>query len=299
MIHIRVPATSANMGPGFDSLGIALNMYNHIYFEEIEEGFEIELKRKQSIDIPVNKNNIIYKTIFDFYLEIGKTMPGIKIIQKDYIPIARGLGSSAACIVAGLMAANYLSGYNYSKYDLAKIASKIEGHSDNTNPALFGSMVISAFDDYEMKYVKLNVPKNFVFVAMIPDFPVSTKDSRNVLPKTVSINDAIYNSSRVGLLVASIMNNSIDNLKMALDDKIHQPYRKHLIPRMKNIFEASESFGAVGTYLSGAGSTLMAIVTKDKIVNFEYKMKEFLKSMPNKWDLKSLNVDTEGAIIVS
>lgn len=298
MMHIKVPATSANMGPGFDSIGIALQLYNNLWFEEIESGLEIIVKRKQAIEIPTDKNNLIYRTMLDFFAEIGEIMPPVRLIQEDYIPMTRGLGSSAACIVAGLMAANYLSGCHYSKDELSQIAAKIEGHPDNSNPALFGGMVVGALDNNEMRHVKLEMPKNLTFAIMVPDFPVSTEAARGVLPEHVSRQDAIFNASRAGLLVASMITGNIDNLKMAMEDRLHQPYRKQLIPEMERIFKASKAYGAVGAYLSGAGSTLMAVLEEKQEENFKQKMSAFLNAVPHEWELTLLKPDMEGAQIL-
>lgn len=301
MIHIRVPATSANMGSGFDSIGIALQLYNNLWIEELDKrGVEIEIRKKQAISIPADKTNLIYRTMVDFYAEIGKIMPGVKIIQEDNIPVTRGLGSSAACIVAGLIAANHLSGCNYSKNELAQMAAKIEGHPDNTNPALFGGMVVGAIDLSDgMKFVKLDLPKNLKFAIMVPDFPISTEASREVLPEMVSRQDAIFNSSRAALLVASVITGNINNLGMAMDDRLHQPYRKQLIPEMNRIFKASKGYGALGAYLSGAGSTLMAVLSEENENEFKEKMSAYLESMPHEWNLTLLKPDSDGATLVS
>lgn len=295
MLHIRVPATSANMGSGFDSIGIALQLYNHIWIEEIPKGVEIILKKEQTISIPKDKRNLIYRTMVDFYASVGKVMPGVRIIQEDDIPATRGLGSSAACIVGGLIAANKMSGCNYSDAQIAQIAAKIEGHPDNSNPALLGGMVVGALDANEMRYVKINMPENLTFAIMVPDFPVSTEDSRRVLPEEVSIKDAIFNASRAGLLVASMMTGNIDNLDMAMDDRIHQQYRKELIPEMDRVFKAAKGYGAKTAYLSGAGSTLMAVLTDDARDEFEMKMSAYLNSIPHEWTLMLLKPDFEGA----
>lgn len=299
MMHIRVPATSANMGSGFDSIGIALELYNHIWVEQIESGVEIILKNKQDICIPTDKRNLIYKTMVDFYASIGQVIPGIRIIQEDAIPVTRGLGSSAACIVGGLIAANQMSGCCYSDAQIAQIAAKIEGHPDNSNPALLGGMVVGALDNSEMRYVKLPLPECLTFAVMVPDFPVSTEASREVLPELVSRQDAIFNSSRAGLLVASMMTGNIENLSMAMDDKIHQPYRKQLIPEMDRVFKAAKGYGAKAAYLSGAGSTLMAVLTDDKAQEFQNKMNAYLNSIPHEWTLKLLKPDTDGAKILA
>ncbi len=299
MMHIKVPATSANMGPGFDSIGIALELYNHLWFEEIEEGVEIIVKRKQEIEIPTDKNNLIYKTMVDFFAQTGNVMPGVRLIQEDYIPMVRGLGSSAACIVAGLLAANHLSGRHYCREQLAQIAAKIEGHPDNSNPAFFGSMVVGALDQNEMRYVRLDLPKELVFAIMVPDFPVSTEASRKVLPDRYTKKDAVFNASRAALLVASMYTGKYENLSMAMQDRIHQPYRNQLIPNMDRIFKAAKNYGALATYLSGAGSTLMAVLTEEKAEEFQQKMKAYLKAIPNEWELTLLKPDTKGAQLIA
>ncbi len=299
MMHIKVPATSANMGPGFDSIGVALELYNHLWFEEIEQGVEIIVKKEHEIKIPTDKNNLIYKTMVDFFAETGNVMPGVRLIQKDDIPMVRGLGSSAACIVAGLLAANHMSGCHYSREQLAQIAAKIEGHPDNSNPALFGGMVVGALDHNEMRHVKLDLPKDLVFAIMVPDFPVSTEDSRKVLPDMYTKADAIFNASRAALLVASIYAGDYENLAMAMQDRIHQPYRSQLIPDMDRIFKAAKNYGALATYLSGAGSTLMAVLTDDKAEVFQQKMAAYLKAIPNEWQLTLLKPDTKGAQLIA
>ena len=299
MMHIKVPATSANMGPGFDSIGVALELYNHLWFEEIEQGVEIIVKKEHEIKIPTDKNNLIYKTMVDFFAETGNVMPGVRLIQKDDIPMVRGLGSSAACIVAGLLAANHMSGCHYSREQLAQIAAKIEGHPDNSNPALFGGMVVGALGHNEMRHVKLDLPKDLVFAIMVPDFPVSTEDSRKVLPDMYTKADAIFNASRAALLVASIYAGNYENLAMAMQDRIHQPYRSQLIPDMDRIFKAAKNYGALATYLSGAGSTLMAVLTDDKAEVFQQKMAAYLKAIPNEWQLTLLKPDTKGAQLIA
>ena len=299
MLHIRVPATSANMGPGFDCIGVALKLYNHIWVEEIQEGLEITVKKKQKLEIPENESSLIYRTMADFYASLGRKMPGIRMIQEDDIPMTRGLGSSAACIVAGLMAANALSRTGYTVDELAQIAARIEGHPDNSNPALYGGMVVGAMDEREARHVQIPLPENLSFAVMVPDFPMSTKASREVVPDKFSKKDAVFNSSRCALLAASMMSGKLENLEMAMEDRIHQPYRKKLIPNYDEIFDESSKNGAAATYLSGAGSTLMAIITDDKKEGFEKNMTAFLKTLPHHWELSVLKPDLEGAKILS
>ncbi len=299
MKHIIVPATSANMGSGFDSIGIAFQKYNHLWFVEIEDELQILVNKKHKQRIPTDKTNLIYKTMVDFYKMIDKKMPGVRLIQEDYIPHTRGLGSSAACIVAGLVAANDLSGCHYSKDKLAEIAARIEGHPDNSNPAILGGMVVGALSKEEVRHVKIPIPENLSFAIMVPEFPIETEKSREVLPYTVTRKDAIFNSSRTGLLVASMITGRIDNLKMAMDDRIHQPYRLALVPGMKEIFEKADEYGAKASYLSGAGPTLVSVVTDDMKDEFTQQMNGYLNTIPHRWTLEILKPDLEGVRIVS
>ncbi len=295
MIHIRIPATSANMGPGFDSIGVALELYNHLWVEKIPEGLKIEVKRKQEIEIPVDESNLIYQTMKYFYDQKGLAMPGVHLIQEDYIPMVRGLGSSAACIVGGLIAANELAGRPCDKEELAQMAAKLEGHPDNSNPAIFGSMVVGALDEEKMMHVRLELPEDLVFATMVPSFPVSTAKARGVLPDGYSRGEVVFNVSRGALLVASIMSGKLENLSMAMEDKIHQPYRSQLIPNMEEIFVKAKEYGALASYLSGAGSTLMAMVKREQSEQFQKEMSAYLQTLPDHWQLMLLKADLEGA----
>ena len=297
MIHIQIPATSANMGPGFDSIGIAVQLYNHIWVEEQTTGLTIEVKRQQAIPVPTDETNLIYQTMKYFYDQKGLKMPGIHIIQEDYIPMVRGLGSSAACIVGGLFAANELAGGICDRDELAQIAAQLEGHPDNSNPAIFGSMVVGALNEKEMKHVRLELPEDLIFAIMVPDCPVSTAKARAVLPDAYSRADMVFNASRAALLIGSMMAGKYENFDMAMEDRVHQPYRAALIPGMDEIFAHAKDFGAAASYLSGAGSTLMAMVTKDKAEEFERKMSAYLQTLEHNWELTLLKPDMEGVKI--
>lgn len=292
MIKVKVPATTANMGPGFDSIGMALQMYNIVYAEEIPSGLEI-IVQEGSQDIPKDEHNLIYQTISKFYENIGKPLPGIRLIQQDHIPHTRGLGSSAACIVAGLHIANAMSYSFFSKEELVQIAAQIEGHPDNTTPAILGGMTIGAMDDKDMKYVKIRVAENIHFAVMIPDFTLSTEHARSVLPKEISLQDAVFNSSRAALLAASMITGDVDNLPMAMQDRFHEPYRKHLIPNMEEIIEQARSHGAKGVFLSGAGPTLVAVIKN--VVAFRREMVEYFDTLEDQWQVQMIQADQNGA----
>ncbi|MBQ3567645.1 MAG: homoserine kinase [Anaerotignum sp.] len=211
--------------------------------------------------------------------------------------MVRGLGSSAACIVGGLFAANALAGNICDKDELAQMAAQLEGHPDNSNPAIFGSMVVGAQDKNKMNHVRLELPDDLIFATMVPDFPVSTHDARSVLPDHYSRGDMVFNASRAALLVASMMTGKYENFDMAMEDCVHQPYRAQLIPGMNEIFAHAKACGAVACYLSGAGSTLMAMVTKDKAEGFERKMSEYLGTLPHNWELNLLQADMQGVLV--
>ncbi len=292
MIKVKVPATTANMGPGFDSIGMALGMYNIVYAEEIEEGLEIIIQDGNP-DIPTDETNLIYKTICAFYKDINQPVPGLRIIQQDSIPHTRGLGSSAACIVAGLHIANAISQSFFSKEELVQMAAQLEGHPDNTTPALLGGMTIGAMNCDDMKYVKIHVAENLNFAVMIPDFTLSTELARSVLPQNVALKDAIFNSSRAALLTASMLTGDIENLELAMQDRLHEPYRAKLIPHMNEILQQARCYGAKGTFLSGAGPTLMAVVKN--VVAFRKEMVKYLDGLENKWQVQMIQADNEGA----
>ncbi|MDR0273036.1 MAG: homoserine kinase, partial [Clostridiales bacterium] len=238
MLKIKVPATTANMGAGFDCLGMALNLYNEITVEESEK-FSIEIKSKSKDVLHTTKDNLIYKVITHFYDEIGKKVPELKITQNDSIPITRGLGSSSACIVAGLFAANELTGNTFSKDELAQMACQIEGHPDNVAPAVYGGIIIAVLEGEEQKlhHVKIIPSDALSFVTFIPNFQLSTAKARRILPKAYTRADAIFNISRASLFVASMMSENWENLKIAVDDRVHQPFRGIFVQNMEKIFD--------------------------------------------------------------
>lgn len=295
MFKVKVPATTANMGPGFDSIGMALQLYNEIEFEEIESGFEINALNDNNQLIPTDERNLIYKTFKNFFDDADIKLPGIKITQNDSIPLTRGLGSSAACIVAGLIAADKIAGTNLEKKELAEIAAVLEGHPDNSTPAILGGMVSGVIDNEKLSYVKFDVSDKLDFNVMIPNFTLSTEKARKAVPQSVSLKDAVFNVSRAALLVSSMITGNFDNLKTAVDDRLHQPYRMPMIPDMDKIFEKSYDFGAKAAFLSGAGPTLIA-VTHDNS-SFKNNMSDYLSLLENSWTIINLKPDINGACI--
>ena len=294
MLEIIVPATSANIGPGYDCLGIALNLYNKFYFEEIDEGLIIEGDEKEYI----NDDNLVYKSILYFFEKIKPSIipKGIKIKIVNEVPVSRGLGSSATCIVAGLMAANYMTKSNLNKNEILKLATEIEGHPDNVAPAIYGNMIVSFMEDEEIYYDTIKVPKNLRFCAFIPDFELPTKKARSVLPETINHKDGVFNVSRATLLVTAFMNNNLDLIKVACKDKFHQDYRSPLINDYDKVVDYSNNLNCLGTFLSGAGPTIISL-TCDDDKDFLHNMKSYLSSLDDKWEIKDLHCDFNGAAL--
>lgn len=298
MVKVRIPATTANMGPGFDVLGMALNMYNDIEVEEISG--KTLIYNDGELSNEDYRKNMIYTSLVKALDKYNYKYDGfiIKVIRCE-IPMCRGLGSSSACIVGGICAANALMGNIMSKDDIINLATEIEGHPDNVVPAAVGGMVVSLVGNGKVNYSKIKVPEKIRFVSMIPSFMVSTEIAREVMPSAYSKEDAIYNISRSAMLISALNNGELDKLKMCFDDRIHEPYRKTLIKNADLILKKADEFGALGEFISGSGSTLMAVVREEDAEKFKKEMEKFLSGIDGDWKVKVLEPDFEGARIVA
>lgn len=293
MIKVTVPATSANLGSGFDSLGLALTMYNTIYIEEYDG---IDIASLDGVEVPTDESNLIYSSAKRIYEIMDKPFKGLRIRQKNNIPMARGLGSSSACLVGGLMGANALLGEPLTKEELINLSAAIEGHPDNTTPAILGGLVTCAVNHGKVFSVSVPVDRHAKFVALIPPETLKTSHARSVLPQTVSRENAVFNLSRAALMTASLFSGSLDNLKIATDDMLHQPFRMGLIKGADTAFRVAYDAGAYGVYISGAGSTVMAIVG-DKDNTFAENVKvELKKNGIFNWTVTELKTDPVGAV---
>ncbi len=289
MIEVRVPATSANLGPGFDTLGLALNLYNSFIFEEIPQGLEISGCEKTYAD----ENNLVYIAMQKTFERLGYIPSGIKIKLKCQIPISRGLGSSASCILGGVIGANELARGLLTSDEILEIATEIEGHPDNLAPALFGGLVVSIMEGGRIYHNKVNISPGIKFIALVPDFTLSTKESRDLLPTSVAHEDAVHNVAKVSLLLSALSNGNFHLLELALQDKLHQPYRSKLIPKYDHIIQKANELGSLGTYLSGAGPTIMAIVEENND-NFSSDIRTYLNSIHLNWDVLELELNLAG-----
>lgn len=294
MVEVKIPATSANIGAGFDCLGLALGLYNYVWAEETDSGLNIEIKDESSDYLPTDERNLVHRSMMAVYKKVGVKPKGLHIILENNIPVTRGLGSSAAGIVGGLLAADALTGSNLDKHQLLNMASAIEGHPDNAAPAIFGGMTVNVTANGDIKGVKTELPDDLKFAAFIPDFFLATKKSRSVLPRKVSMRDAVFNTGRSALLVGSLMTRNYGNIRTAVDDRLHQKFRKKLIPHIDDVFEYAYRSGALGVYLSGAGPTVVAMVKADD-TKFEKQMQEYLRKQLKNWQLHMLDADNVGA----
>lgn len=297
MVKVRVPATSANMGPGFDSMGIALNLYNYVTAEETGEGLVIDILDDTAKFLAKDERNLVYTSMKAVFDKVGYQPKGLHLTLENNVMVTRGLGSSSAGIVSGLLAANVLTGETLSKETLLNIAAEIEGHADNVTPALMGGFTINVKQNDDICYVKTEVKDDLRFAAFVPDFYLQTKKARSVLPRMVPMRDAVYNTGRSALLAASLMSGKYENIRAAVGDKLHQRYRKRLIPNMDRLFRSCYEKGALGVYLSGAGPTIVAIVHKDHEADFAREMQAVLNGRMKDWNLHMLKADNDGAVV--
>lgn len=310
-ISVKVPATTANLGPGFDCLGMALPIYNTITIEETVlpgTGIEINvINDNESSDefltehIPMDENSIIYKAVELLYNSIGQTPSELKITVQSQIPIARGLGSSASVIVGGLLAANELLGRPADEVALLSIATEVEGHPDNVTPAIIGGLVLSSQeDDGTILYRKLDWPEDWNITVCVPDYELSTDISRSVLPKEVPMQDAVFNAKRLGMFIQAVNTKDADLMRKALQDRLHQPYRMKLVPGLDKIIEnLKHEENVLGCVLSGAGPSIIVISQKNDLDKIKSIIKNTWEDMNVKVNIMTLPVEKEGAQIIS
>jgi len=306
-ISVKVPATTANFGSGFDCLGMALPIYNFITIEETVlpgTGIEINVISETDSDdefaiehIPKDENNIIYKAVEMLYNSIGQSPSELKINIRSQIPIAKGLGSSAAIIVGGLIAANELLGRPADEAALLSIATEVEGHPDNVTPAILGGFVLtSQEDDGSIVYRRLNWPDEWHLTVCIPDYELATDISRSVLPKEVSLKDAAFNSRRVAMLMEALHTKDAELMKLALQDRLHQPYRTKLVPGLQEIMDnLKHEENVIGCVLSGAGPTILIISQRNNLDRIKSIVADTWADLNVKTDIRTLKVEHRGA----
>lgn len=298
-IIVKVPATSANCGPGFDCLGLACSLYNTFTYEVIKSGLELVVDGEGKDALAATSSNLAFVSFFKVWNKMSEENIGLKVHMRNNIPLSRGLGSSSTAIVAGLIAANAMTGNTLTKDELVGLATELEGHPDNVAPALLGGFTISYMED-ELAHAFSFVPaKKVKLVAVVPEMRLATTKARAAIPAQVPHKDAVFNASRTALLVGAFMSGEYTYLPAALEDKLHQPYRASLIPGIEEAFAAAKTKGAYNAIISGAGSTLMAYAPITSNTDEIGKaMVEALASKNMKAIYHVLNIDVEGAKIL-
>ncbi|WP_123041277.1 homoserine kinase [Cohnella candidum] len=256
-----VPASTANLGPGFDSLGMALPLFGGISMKAAETT-RITLFGDNLEGVSKDKSNLVYAVAQEVFRRAGVEVPELEIAIESEIPLTRGLGSSASAIVGALMAANALVGSPLSLDDLFQMATSMEKHPDNVGAALYGGFVAAAWDGERAEAVRMEPPADLDVLVAIPAFELSTKKARNVLPQQVSMADAVFNVSHSSLLTAALATGNLSALRHAMRDRLHQPYRASMIPGMAQVLRDAPDHGAFGAVLSGAGPTLLMLADR-------------------------------------
>lgn len=282
MFKIKVPATSANLGPGFDVMGLAIDRYNTFNFK-IGETFP--------------EDNLIYKSYRSVFEYLNKDMITVEITVDEDVPRARGLGSSATCIVGGIMGANEILENPLNKEEILKLASKIEGHPDNVAPAIYGGLVASVVEGNKIHTGNIPIKNDLIFIALVPNFELSTSQAREVLPKEIPHDLGVYNVGRASMLISGLIRGDNSLLKIGLADKLHQPYRGKLIEGFDDIISKSYDSGSLGCYLSGAGPTIMCIGEEGDSQLID-KIQKFMDKEYENWKVFVHKIDETGAIVI-
>ena len=262
-VRVKVPASTANLGPGFDTLGMALSLYAWIEMQP-SSVTTFHFHGEQMKGLPQDKTNLIYKVAQLVFAEAGVYIPELEISMFSEIPLTRGLGSSASAIIGGMVAANAMIGSPLDNAKLFSMATALEKHPDNVGASLFGGIITAVWDGVAAEYIRIEPPVDLEVLVIIPEFELATTKARGVLPFKVTIADAVYNISRTSLLTAALSTGRLDLIRTAMQDRLHQPYRAALVPGMEKLLAEAPTRGALGIALSGAGPTLLALVDRQE-----------------------------------
>ncbi len=294
---IRVPATTANLGAGFDCIGAALSLYNQFTWTKIEtETLTIAVQGLEAARVNTDANNLAYQAFLKLYDRIHVTPPVIQLEIKLGVPLARGLGSSATAIVGGLLGANALAGNPLSPVEIRQLAIEMEGHPDNVVPALIGGCQLAATSASGWAVADIPWHDTIVPVVAIPNFELSTSEARSVLPNEYSRADAIFNTAHLGLMLRGLETGNPEWLTAALTDRIHQPYRQKLIPGYLDVERAVIAAGGYGMVISGAGPTLLALSSSDRAEAVATAMKQAWEQHDLRVEARALSLDLQGAV---
>ncbi len=257
-VTVTIPATSANLGPGFDCLGLALSLYHTVTFTVTETpGLEIVVSGEDTHKVPTDESNLVWQSARIIFDRFNEYPTGLHIQQENQIPVGSGLGSSSTAVLAGLFGANAILGNPLTREEVLQIATNLEGHPDNVAPAVYGGFILGIQEESGLLIEQIDMPAMEV-VVVLPDYNLLTSEARAALPKEVSLQDAIFNTSRIALLIRALETANYDLLPLAMQDRYHQPYRIPLITGMAEAMAAAKEAGAAAVALSGAGPSLIA-----------------------------------------
>ena len=291
-IRIKVPATTSNMGPGFDSIGMALDIWNTVTIQLSDRPI-VSIKGSAEDHLPANENNLVYKSAMKVLEIIGQEGVNFHISCENNIPLERGLGSSAAAIVGGLSAANAITGSTLSKEKILELAVALEGHADNAAATVNGGVQIVIKDKDSLYTFPVSITDNLSAILYIPDLLINTAMARDILPNLVPIDDVIYNLGRVALLINSLASGRFQDLCIATTDRLHQPARSRLFPQMQLLINAAINAGSLGAFLSGSGSTVLAL-TQGRELTIAYEMAEAARKVNLQGQVKITSLSLRG-----
>lgn len=260
---IRIPCSTSNLGPGFDAIGLALQLYNTFTFERLSDGLEITIEGEGAGQLETGPDNRTYRSYVAVFEALSLSPYPVHIHQHNEIPLARGLGGSATAVLAGVIGALVLLDKEAKVGDVLGYATLIENHPDNLTPSMVGGLTVSFWEPGRIVYIRLDPPERLTSVVLIPDFTLETGQARRVLPRQVPLVDAVTNLRGSAMIMAAVATGEIDKLALAMGDRLHQPYRAPLLPGMYDIFQAALEAGSPGVALSGAGSGIFAFALKD------------------------------------
>ncbi len=285
-VRVTVPATTANLGPGFDTLGMALDIRNVLELWLGSDGISLEIRGEGSDRLPRDESNLVVRAMELAADRCGRSLPGFKLRMENSIPLERGLGSSAAAAVGGVALAAAALDLPFTPEDILALAVQLEGHPDNVAPCLLGGLTVAVPGD-RPRALRLDPPELSV-VLLVPEVGLETVEARAVLPRVVPREDAIFNVSRAALWIAAVVTGQYEWLTLACADRLHQPYRKQLMPYLEGVMEAALSAGAVGAFLSGAGTSVAALACQDNV-----------EAVARSMDMASRTQGVEGRVMVT
>ncbi|MFQ5822697.1 MAG: homoserine kinase [bacterium] len=285
MVRVRVPASTSNLGSGFDTFGLALRLYLTVKMEISPEGLQIKTLGEGASEIPTNEENLIVTSAKKVFEKLSKPLPGLKIKIENQIPLFRGLGSSGAATIAGLLCAAKLTNSKLTNQQILSLANEIEGHPENAASSLLGGLTINCLEDGNVITKKVEADEKLKAVLLIPEITITTQDARRVLPQTVPHKDAVFNLQRSALLAHAFISRDYEVLRVAMQDKLHQPYRKQLIPTYDDLEKVGYKNGAFGVCISGSGSTILGLTFEDD------------KRLRRSWQKKAYELNLKAVIV--